>query len=165
MPATSTPALGHELELRFEAAVLDGLAQAASVEAWRVPVDRQERHRDRMSCCQVSLLGDGWLGILALLVPERGGEVLTAACREAPPLETFEAGEIAEGLGCIAAAIALRFADAFAGEERLVVSGPSVLTGDDLALSFPWGRHFESRQCFQSRETVLWAILRLSRRR
>ena len=118
-----------------------------------------------MSTCQVSLVGSGWVGSLVLLVPAEASVGLTRRIQGTGRHEGPKGPDIAESLGTLAAAVGLAFGRSFHDEDRIVIGMPVVLTGDDVAISFPWGRDFESRQCFATKEHPLWAILRLSHTR
>ncbi len=159
---TATPTLRKSLEQRVEQAILDVLHRVATLDARRVSIEDQRRHLGRMLTCQVSLMGTGWIGSLILLVPSDASVKLTqkiAGCAvEAGP----KGADIAQAMGTLTAAIGLAFGKSFNDEESITVGMPTVLAGGDVAVSFPWGKDFESRQCFATQDHALWAILRLS---
>ena len=73
--------------------------------------------------------------------------------------------DIAEAMGTLAASIGIAFGKSFCDEESVTVGMPTVFAGGDVAVSFPWGRDYESRQCFTTDDHPFWVILRLSHTR
>jgi hypothetical protein len=163
--ATDTATLiRDDLDLRFETSIVEAFERVVRVPAHRVTVEEQERHTDRMVSCHFTLMGQGWFGSLILLVPQVGAHWLASTLKGMRPGETLRGPDVADALGTIGAAIAIQFGASFEPDAHLLVGLPSVITGTDVAVSFPWGNHFESRMCFKSAATPFWAILRLCRR-
>ena len=151
------------LEQRFEDAVLSAMAAVAGMSARRVANSDQKRHLGRMSCCQIGVSGQGFTGALLLLFPVEEGQSIAAGVAGAERHDGRFAGpDIAEGYGTMAAAVALEFARGFADESRVTLSMPTLITGGDVAVSFPWGNDVELRSAFTSEQGNFWALLRLS---
>ncbi|MCB9831269.1 MAG: hypothetical protein H6807_02255 [Planctomycetes bacterium] len=162
MEATA-PALRKNMEQRLEDAVGTAMRRVARMDVRRVAVEDQKRHIGRMTTTQLAITGSGFIGSLILMMPADAGPGLVARVNTRPEAGRPKGPELAEAIGTVGAAIALAFARSFTDEERLVVGMPIVITGGDVAVTFPWGRDFEARQCFSSGESPFWVILRLSR--
>lgn len=157
------PALKKTLDQKLEDAVRNGLEATSGLRVRRVSVEDQRRFVERMSCAQLQLAGDGWTGVLVLLVPDEMGRDMAARASGAEPQRgVYRGSDLAEGYGTMLAAVGVEFARSFAPDPKIHFSMPVLVAGTDLAVSFPWGGHFESRQCFSSPEGPLWVILRLS---
>ena len=162
MEATA-PALRKNMEQRLEDAIGSALRRVAHMDVRRVAIEDQKRHIGRMTSCQMTIQGSGFLGSLIMMIPGEAGPGLVARVVTEKDEDRPKGPELAEAIGTVGAAIALAFAKSFTDEERLIVGMPTVITGSDIAVAFPWGRDFESRQCFVSGDSPFWVILRLSR--
>ncbi len=162
---SAAPTLMKSMEQRVEQAILDVLRRVAKVDARRVAVEDQKRHMGRMLTCQVSLSGTGWVGSLVILLPAEASSRMTQRITGKFSDKGPKGPDIAEAMGTLAASIGIAFGKSFNDEERITIGMPCVLAGGDVAVSFPWGRDFESRQCFTTDDNPFWAILRLSHTR
>ncbi|MFT7617909.1 MAG: hypothetical protein ACI97A_001548 [Planctomycetota bacterium] len=161
----AAPSLKTSLEQRVEQAISETLQRVAKVDARRVSVEDQKRHIGRMITCQVSLSGSGWVGSLTILLPATAGSRLTQRVSGKTTGDGPKGPDIAEAMGTIAASIGIAFGKSFNDEDQIVIGMPTVLAGGDVAISFPWGKDFETRQCFTTDDHPLWVILRLSHTR
>ena len=156
--------LQQDLELRFEHAVLDAMRRLLHAEVSRVGVEQQERHTERMVTCHHTVFGEGWLGSLILMMPQTGAQMVASTLKGMHPGENVKGPIMADIFGTLGAAIAIEFGRSFAPDREFTVGMPTVMSGNDIAVSFPWGRHFESRLCFKTSQTPFWAIFRICKR-
>lgn len=154
--------LRQDLERRFSHAVEECFAVHAGIAAEQVDVEKQKRHVERMASCTVTATGQGWIGTISLLVPETGAQALSGTVIERRDEERVRGGHVAVALGGLTVATALGFGQTFADEEEVIVGPPTLVMGDRLSVAFPWGQSFETRLCFKTPSTSLWAVLRLS---
>jgi hypothetical protein len=154
----------HDLESRHEQAVLDAMRRLTKLSARRIGVEEQERHTERMVTCHHTLLGTGWFGSLLLMMPHAGANWIAGSMKGLRPGEKMKGPDLADVLGTLGATIAIDFGGSFAPDQHFTVGMPTVITGSDVAVSFPWGNHFECRLCFSTSQTPFWSILRISKR-
>ncbi|MEE9394986.1 MAG: hypothetical protein V3W41_21065 [Planctomycetota bacterium] len=170
MTAVATD-LRHDLEERFAAAVLESFRSRTQIDAYRICVEDQSRHKGRMATATSTVFGENWLGSTSLLIPAESARCIVLGSNgELEAINPSEAKSrpvrgtaVADVLGALVASAALRFGETFPGETKVNVGPPTVVIGDACSVCFPWGQHFESRLCFESVAGPFWAILRLSR--
>lgn len=162
---TAAPSLKTSLDQRVEEAIGDVLRTVAKVDSHRVAIEDQKRHLGRMLTCQVSLSGSGWIGSLTVLLPSEASTRLTERVSEKKMPTGPKGPDIAEAMGTLSASIGIAFGKTFSDEDQILIGMPTVMAGGDVAVSFPWGKDFETRQCFATDDFPLWVILRLSHTR
>ena len=149
---------------RFETAVIEAASTAAGLDARPVAVEDQERHIDRAVVCQHSMIGEGWVGSISLLVPEEGANMLAArASGDVGGGTPLKGTDVADAVTAFSTAAAVGFSRLFEHERQVLLGMPVVMKGTDVSVFFPWGNDFECRLSFKSEETPFWAICRLSK--
>lgn len=159
----ASPELTAKIEGRLKESVVKTFADFAGLKLVSTPVTEQNRFIGKSLTGAITLMGDGWLGQMVLLMPESLGRHLAISVSRVPAGRDPRGADFGDALGSLAGAIGLAFGRSFSDEKLVTVGMPIVVGGGDLSVMFSWGRHFESRQAFQSDVGTIWAFVRLSR--
>ena len=160
--SVAAPELTEKIEGRLRDSVVASFGDFAGLRIESIPVTAQNRFIGKLLTAAITLMGDGWLGQLVLLVPEASGRQLALRVSRVPEGREPRGADLADALGSLAGAVALEFGRSFSDEKLVTVGMPVVVGGGDLSVMFSWGRHFESRMAFDSSLGTIWAFIRLS---